>query len=213
MAKKAFPATYRQILSPEQLEYMMDMMYSEQSLRNQMTVDNNVFFICEGKGYVSFRFVGMVEDSVSLFHLEKLYVLPEFQGCGLGRQLFDTVVSAAKDSAVNAAKNPAVSFVNDTVVNAANNPAESFANDTVVKAAKNPAVSFANDTVVKASENTVVSASEEVSAGKIRIELNVNRFNKAVSFYEHIGMYLDRQGDFPIGRGFFMNDYIMAIDL
>ncbi|MCQ2181350.1 MAG: GNAT family N-acetyltransferase [Bacteroidales bacterium] len=45
-----------------------------------------------------------------------------------------------------------------------------------------------------------------------RIELNVNRENPAVGFHEHIGMIRDRQGDFPIGKGFYMNDYIYVLD-
>jgi len=148
MAAVIFPLTYRDILSEEQLRYMMDMMYSELSLKHQMTTANNIFYICEGKGYVSFRYEGRAEDGVDLFHLEKLYVMPDEQGTGLGRELFDTVVKAAKQSSV----------------------------------------------------------------GGARIELNVNRSNKAVSFYEHLGMKKARQGDFPIGKGFFMNDYIMSID-
>lgn len=41
------------------------------------------------------------------------------------------------------------------------------------------------------------------------IELNVNRENKAVDFYRKMGFVVDRQGDFDIGNGFYMNDYIM----
>jgi len=58
----------------------------------------------------------------------------------------------------------------------------------------------------------VVKAAKSSSVGGTRIELNVNRNNKAVSFYEHLGMKIARQGDFPIGKGFYMNDYIMSID-
>ena len=46
-----------------------------------------------------------------------------------------------------------------------------------------------------------------------RIELNVNRMNAAVQFYRHIGMRVLREGDFHIGEGFYMNDYIMGIDV
>lgn len=46
-----------------------------------------------------------------------------------------------------------------------------------------------------------------------RIELNVNRHNPAVSFYKHLGMSVVRQGDFPIGKGFYMNDYIMGLEV
>ena len=36
MAQIVFPATYRVILSKEQLDYMMDWMYSPKNLRKQM---------------------------------------------------------------------------------------------------------------------------------------------------------------------------------
>ena len=31
--------------------------------------------------------------------------------------------------------------------------------------------------------------------------------------YEHLGMHKARQGDFDIGEGFYMNDYIMSIEV
>jgi hypothetical protein len=45
------------------------------------------------------------------------------------------------------------------------------------------------------------------------LELNVNRNNSAVGFYQHLGLKILRQGDFHIGSGFYMNDYIMGIDI
>ena len=36
LATEAFPYTYREILTPEQIDYMMDWMYSPESLRRQM---------------------------------------------------------------------------------------------------------------------------------------------------------------------------------
>ena len=42
---------------------------------------------------------------------------------------------------------------------------------------------------------------------------NVNRNNKAVGFYEHMGMKKSREGDFPIGNGYYMNDYIMQLKI
>ena len=45
------------------------------------------------------------------------------------------------------------------------------------------------------------------------MELNVNRNNKALQFYEHMGMRKLREGDFPIGNGYYMNDYIMGLDI
>jgi len=149
MAGIVFRKTYSEILSPEQLEYMFDMMYSEESLLKQMTAEGNIFLIEDGKGYASYRYQELTEDGRDVFHLEKLYVMPSEQGTGLGKRLFDVVVSEVL----------------------------------------------------------------ALSAGHPRIELNVNRNNSAVGFYEHIGMHRAFQGDFPIGKGFYMNDFIMAIDL
>ena len=38
-----FPHTYKEILSPEQMEYMMDWMYSPENLHKQMTEDGALF--------------------------------------------------------------------------------------------------------------------------------------------------------------------------
>ena len=47
------------------------------------------------------------------------------------------------------------------------------------------------------------------AAGATSLQLNVNRFNKALHFYEKQGFKILREEDIDIGSGFFMNDYIM----
>lgn len=147
LAGVAFPATYRELLSPAQLDYMMEWMYSEQSLREQLR-GGHVFYIasCDGEpcGYVSVE-----RQGERLFHLQKIYVLPRFQGCGAGAFLFRTAVAHVR----------------------------------------------------------------ALQPEACRMELNVNRGNRALRFYEHMGMRRLREGDFPIGGGFYMNDYIMGLDL
>lgn len=54
---------------------------------------------------------------------------------------------------------------------------------------------------------------EKIHPSPCMMELNVNRNNKAIQFYEHMGMRKMREGDFPIGNGYYMNDYIMGIEL
>lgn len=59
MADVASRHTYCEILSSQQMEYMMERMYSEMSLREQIEVQGHQFFIlsAEGKnvGYASFN--------------------------------------------------------------------------------------------------------------------------------------------------------------
>ena len=48
-------------------------------------------------------------------------------------------------------------------------------------------------------------------AGCRTLILNVNRNNtRAVAAYEHCGFAIRESGDFPIGSGFVMEDYVMA---
>lgn len=153
MADVVFRATYADILSPDQMEYMMDWMYSESGLRDQIAGPGRFFFVAESSGdaagYVSYEFERMLENGGPLFHLQKLYVLPAFQGRGFGSAM--------------------VSFVRKDI------------------------------------------AARGYTAA--RVELNVNRSNRAVSFYERLGMKRVRQGDFEIGGGYYMNDFIYAFDI
>ena len=51
---------------------------------------------------------------------------------------------------------------------------------------------------------------EEIKkSGAKALQLNVNRYNSAVHFYEKQGFKIIREEDIDIGEGFFMNDYVM----
>ena len=45
------------------------------------------------------------------------------------------------------------------------------------------------------------------------LELNVNRNNKALDFYQKIGFKIIKEEDIDIGNGFFMNDYVLNLVL
>lgn len=49
--------------------------------------------------------------------------------------------------------------------------------------------------------------------GAHTLELQVNRYNKAVGFYHQLGFTIRETADIEIGKGFYMNDYIMQIAL
>ena len=99
IAKVAFPATYSTIISAEQIDYMMEWMYSAKKL--QQEISGNITYLLaevDGRtvGYLSF---GPDEGAAAalsaaapgqgrLFHLHKIYLLPESQGGGNGKRLF-----------------------------------------------------------------------------------------------------------------------------
>lgn len=49
--------------------------------------------------------------------------------------------------------------------------------------------------------------------GAPSVYLNVNRYNKAVEFYKHIGMNILHSEDIDIGNGYLMEDYVMELPI
>lgn len=157
LAWQAFPATYRDILSEEQITYMMEWMYSPQNLRKQMEEEGHIYYLGykEGEpiGYFSVQPQGKTlfeGEELDTFHLQKLYVLPAYQGIHFGSYLFKEAIRLIK----------------------------------------------------------------ELHPSPCLMELNVNRHNsQALRFYRHMKMKTITEGDFHIGNGYYMNDYIMGIKI
>jgi len=49
--------------------------------------------------------------------------------------------------------------------------------------------------------------------GATALQLNVNRYNKAHSFYQKLGFQQIAVEDIDIGGGYFMNDYVMELQI
>lgn len=45
------------------------------------------------------------------------------------------------------------------------------------------------------------------------LKLNVNRYNKALGFYERLGFSISKTENIDIGNGFLMEDYVMSMPL
>jgi ribosomal protein S18 acetylase RimI-like enzyme len=146
LAIQIFPVTYQEIVEPEQIEYMMDMFYTDDNLLKQFE-SGQVFLIIysEGKacGYASYTLLNDQGD----YKLNKIYVDTRLQGKGLGRILLKDVMVRVQN------------------------------------------------------------------AGGISLQLNVNRFNKAVGFYKSMGFIVKKEELLDIGKGYFMDDYVMEIIL
>ncbi|HMZ46582.1 MAG TPA: GNAT family N-acetyltransferase [Chitinophagaceae bacterium] len=102
IAKATWLKTYMQILSSEQMSYMLNWMYSFEILKNQMQ-NNHAFFV----GYLSQKqheilgFAAISREAEKLFKLQKLYILPEQQKIGLGKLLLQKVCNHAKENGAN----------------------------------------------------------------------------------------------------------------
>lgn len=145
IAHTTWPVTFGSILSPEQIRYMLDMMYSTSSLIQQISERGHVFLIASidslPAGFAGYELTG------TTCKLHKIYILPQMQGRKIGQALIASVTDIAREN------------------------------------------------------------------GAEKISLNVNRYNPAVGFYEKIGFYKAGEEDIDIGQGYFMNDFIMQLDI
>ncbi|HUP12018.1 MAG TPA: GNAT family N-acetyltransferase [Niastella sp.] len=92
LAREIWPATYGDILSSEQLEYMLDLIYDNAVLRDQMLNQQHTFLMVEQDGEpVAFAVYSTVEPGISKLH--KIYVHQKTQGLGIGKQLIEHIVA------------------------------------------------------------------------------------------------------------------------
>jgi ribosomal protein S18 acetylase RimI-like enzyme len=87
-----WPQTYASIISQEQIDYMLELMYSEAALLKQMTEEANQFIIVYDNNIpVGFASYGEVESTT--WKLHKIYILPTQQGKGTGKFVIDYIIS------------------------------------------------------------------------------------------------------------------------
>jgi ribosomal protein S18 acetylase RimI-like enzyme len=147
LAAVIWPVTYKEILSADQLDYMLQKFYSIEVLQDQMLTKGHQFFVLINNNKDNIGYAAVTNENTGTFKLQKLYLLPNQQGKNFGRILLSEIISFCRK-----------------------------------KAAKS-------------------------------MILNVNRYNKARFFYEKFGFKIIDEVDISIGNNYFMNDYVMELNL
>jgi GNAT superfamily N-acetyltransferase len=148
IAYRSWPATYGTILSKEQIEYMLILFYSDETLCENLNKKGHQFILVHEDGccigFASYEH-NYLDKNVTRLH--KIYLVPEAQGKGAGKLLIDTVERLAMENL------------------------------------------------------------------SVAISLNVNKFNKALSFYQKIGFKVVCEEDIELDFGYLMEDYVMEKQL
>ena len=88
--------TYKDLMTPEQLEYMIALIYSTASLNSQMTEKQHAFLLLYDEqrpiGFASYS----TTDEPGTYKLQKIYVHGDYQGKGVGRFLLEGVIERVK---------------------------------------------------------------------------------------------------------------------
>ncbi len=98
VSERTWPSTYGHIISQEQIDFMLDWMYSDASLEKQMNTGCEFYIASTQNDNGDLDPVGFcsVSPEEGAHKLNKLYVLPIAQGTGAGKALLNKVIEVAK---------------------------------------------------------------------------------------------------------------------
>jgi GNAT superfamily N-acetyltransferase len=114
ISERTWPSTYGHIISQEQIDFMLDWMYSDTSLEKQMKTGCEFYIASMNGNDVGFCSVGPEDEKgeeegkeeeednstekakgAKAHKLNKLYVLPAAQGTGAGKALLNHAIEVA----------------------------------------------------------------------------------------------------------------------
>jgi GNAT superfamily N-acetyltransferase len=97
VSERTWPSTYGHIISQEQIDFMLDWMYSDASLAEQFAKGHQFYIASIDGAEIGFCSVSKEpiddEGNAQKAHkLNKLYVLPSAQGTGSGKALLNKAI-------------------------------------------------------------------------------------------------------------------------
>lgn len=146
LAAEIWQVAYKDIISQEQIDYMLPMMYAPAVIARELREGVVYEFALDGDKRIGIISFGPYGDGVMKLH--KLYLLPSYHGHGVGSQMLQHVIAAAR------------------------------------------------------------------AKGGQRLILNVNKQNsRAIKAYKRNGFVVLADVKNAIGNSFYMDDYVMGLDL
>jgi ribosomal protein S18 acetylase RimI-like enzyme len=115
LAEVIWPPTFKEILSQNQLRYMLDWMYAPETLKLQIA-GGHEFYIIEDPKPVGFICIELNHPDQGVLKIHKLYVLPQSQGKGYGKKLVEKAIFRYNEENLHTLTlnvnrfNPAVAF-------------------------------------------------------------------------------------------------------
>lgn len=87
LAEATWEPTYKAILSKEQIDYMFGVIYSLEALQQQMQEGQTFLLLYQHDQPLGFASYSLKDVSDKVYKLNKIYLLPQCQGEGLGKLL------------------------------------------------------------------------------------------------------------------------------
>jgi GNAT superfamily N-acetyltransferase len=107
VSERTWPSTYGHIISQEQIDFMLEWMYSDTSLEEQFNKGHQFYIANLNGSDIGFCSVSKEVEAISLneaepvmnaiaYKLNKLYVLPDAHGTGSGKALLQKAITVAQ---------------------------------------------------------------------------------------------------------------------
>lgn len=94
-----WPITYGEILSQTQLDYMLGLFYSHEALAKQIENKEQLFYlISDSEAVIGFIGIEHQYKDEAITKIHKIYLLPETQGKGYGKKVFDFIEELALEN-------------------------------------------------------------------------------------------------------------------
>jgi ribosomal protein S18 acetylase RimI-like enzyme len=94
-----WPITYGEILSQTQLDYMLGLFYSHEALTKQIENKEQLFYlISDSESVIGFIGIEHQYKDEAITKIHKIYLLPETQGKGYGKKVFDFIEELALEN-------------------------------------------------------------------------------------------------------------------
>ncbi len=95
LAKVVWPHTFGEILTADQIEYMLNWMYSIESLESKFEEGHFFRLLYDDEQPIGFAHLEKEHPQADCYRVHKLYLLPNQQGKGLGKLMLDFIEKEA----------------------------------------------------------------------------------------------------------------------
>jgi ribosomal protein S18 acetylase RimI-like enzyme len=96
LAEQTWPTAYSDIISAEQIDFMLEKMYNQGELLAQLRDGHTFLIASEMEEDLGFAGFSVIDSEQHVFKLHKLYVLPKTHGKGVGKILINEVFDQIK---------------------------------------------------------------------------------------------------------------------
>jgi GNAT superfamily N-acetyltransferase len=102
IAYVTWPITYGEILTTAQLDYMLDLIYSDEALSKQIQNKEQLFYlVSDSESVIGFIGIEHHYKNEAITKIHKIYLLPETQGKGYGKTIFNSIEELALENHSN----------------------------------------------------------------------------------------------------------------